>query len=127
MPADWVRRALEARTIEIAPLAYMRGRTLADAFVILDEAQNATQSQLKMFLTRMGPSAKFVITGDLTQIDLPRNQPSGLLQANRILKNAEGIEFVMLDNRDVIRHKLVKKLIELYDNADDKRPDQNKL
>lgn len=127
IPGDKLKNYIENNIIQIAPLAFMRGRTLDNAFVILDEAQNATESQLKMFLTRMGPSAKFVITGDLTQIDLPRNQPSGLLQANRILKNAEGIEFVMLDNRDVIRHKLVKKLIELYDNADDKRPDQNKL
>ena len=95
----------------------MRGRTLDNAFVILDEAQNATESQLKMFLTRMGPSAKFVITGDVTQIDLPRNQPSGLLQAVRLLKNTEGIEFVYLDTSDVIRHRLVKKLIELYDHA----------
>jgi phosphate starvation-inducible protein PhoH and related proteins len=103
----------------------MRGRTLDNAFVILDEAQNATESQLKMFLTRMGPSAKFVITGDVTQIDLPRNQPSGLLQAMRLLKDTEGIEFIMLDNRDVIRHKLVKKLIEAYDNASNERTDKN--
>lgn len=126
IPADKLKNYIENNIIQIAPLAFMRGRTLDNAFVILDEAQNATESQLKMFLTRMGPSAKFVITGDVTQIDLPRNQPSGLLQAMRLLKNTEGIEFVMLDNRDVIRHKLVKKLIEAYDNANNnERTDKN--
>lgn len=127
IPGDKLKNYIENNIIQIAPLAFMRGRTLDNAFVILDEAQNATESQLKMFLTRMGPSAKFVITGDLTQIDLPRNQPSGLLQASRLLKETEGIEFVMLDNRDVIRHKLVKKLIEVYDNASNERTDKNKL
>jgi phosphate starvation-inducible protein PhoH and related proteins len=117
IPTDKLKQYLEANVIQIAPLAFMRGRTLDNAFVILDEAQNATESQLKMFLTRMGPSAKFVVTGDITQIDLPRNQPSGLLQASRLLKNTEGIEFVTLDTRDVIRHRLVKKIIEIYDNA----------
>ncbi len=106
---------LENRVIQIAPLAFMRGRTLDNAFVILDEAQNATEGQLKMFLTRMGSSAKFVITGDLTQIDLPKHQPSGLPQAIRLLKNVEGIDIVELDGTDVIRHKLVKKIIEMYD------------
>lgn len=126
IPADKLKNYIENNIIQIAPLAFMRGRTLDNAFVILDEAQNATESQLKMFLTRMGPSAKFVITGDVTQIDLPRNQPSGLLQAMRLLKTTEGIEFVMLDNRDVIRHKLVKKLIEAYDNANsNERTDKN--
>jgi phosphate starvation-inducible PhoH-like protein len=127
IPADKLKNYIENNIIQIAPLAFMRGRTLDNAFVILDEAQNATESQLKMFLTRMGPSAKFVITGDVTQIDLPRAQPSGLLQAQRLLKNTEGIEFVILDNRDVIRHKLVKKLIEAYDNASNERTDKNKL
>lgn len=116
IPTDKLKQYIEGNVIQIAPLAFMRGRTLDNAFVILDEAQNATESQLKMFLTRMGPSAKFVVTGDLTQIDLPRNQPSGLLQATRILQGAEGIDFVFLDNRDVIRHKIVKRIIEIYDN-----------
>jgi phosphate starvation-inducible protein PhoH and related proteins len=129
IPGEKLKNYIENNIIQIAPLAFMRGRTLDNAFVILDEAQNATESQLKMFLTRMGPSAKFVITGDVTQIDLPRNQPSGLLQAAKILKNTEGIEFVYLDSRDVIRHRLVKKLIELYDqvNNKDERTDKNQL
>ncbi len=105
----------EDNTIEIAPLAFMRGRTLDNAFVILDEAQNATPSQLKMFLTRMGRNAKFVITGDITQIDLPRNQQSGLVQATQILEGIEGISIIQLDNSDVIRHKLVTKIIRAYD------------
>ncbi len=106
---------LENGYIEIAPLAFMRGRTLDHAFVILDEAQNATSGQLKMFLTRMGRSAKFAITGDLTQIDLPKKQPSGLVEAEKRLKNVEGISFVQLDEKDVIRHRLVKKIIKAYD------------
>ena len=105
----------EDNTIEIAPLAFMRGRTLDNAFVILDEAQNATSSQLKMFLTRMGRNAKFVITGDITQIDLPRHQQSGLVQAVHILDGINGISFINLDNSDVIRHKLVTKIIRAYD------------
>jgi phosphate starvation-inducible PhoH-like protein len=120
MPADWVRRALEARTIEIAPLAYMRGRTLADAFVILDEAQNATTSQMKMFLTRLGLNSKVVITGDKTQIDLPRREDSGLLEIERILKGIDGIDIVYLDAKDVVRHRLVKEIIHAYHTADDK-------
>ena len=106
----------EDSTIEIAPLAFMRGRTLDNAFVILDEAQNATSAQLKMFLTRMGRNAKFVITGDLTQVDLPRHQQSGLLQATQILKEVKGIEIIELDNSDVIRHRLVTDIIRAYDN-----------
>lgn len=106
---------LENRVIQIAPLAFMRGRTLDNAFVILDEAQNATEGQLKMFLTRMGTSAKFIITGDITQIDLPKHQPSGLPQAMKLLKNVEGISFIQLDGSDVIRHKLVKRIVEVYD------------
>jgi phosphate starvation-inducible PhoH-like protein len=121
MPADWVRRALEARTIEIAPLAYMRGRTLADAFVILDEAQNATTAQMKMFLTRLGLNSKVVITGDKTQIDLPRKDDSGLLEIERILKGIDGIEIVYLDSKDVVRHRLVKEIIHAYHNADETR------
>ncbi|MDQ3111030.1 MAG: PhoH family protein [Bacteroidota bacterium] len=116
IPADKLKSYIESNVIQIAPLAFMRGRTLDNAFVILDEAQNATESQLKMFLTRMGPSAKFVITGDVTQIDLPRGQPSGLLQAMKILPGNEGIDFVILDKQDVIRHKIVKRIIEIYDN-----------
>jgi phosphate starvation-inducible PhoH-like protein len=108
---------LENRVIQIAPLAFMRGRTLDNAFVILDEAQNATEGQLKMFLTRMGSSAKFLITGDITQIDLPKHQPSGLPQAIKLLDKVEGISIVQLDSSDVIRHKLVKKIIEVYDTT----------
>jgi phosphate starvation-inducible PhoH-like protein len=119
MPADWVRRALESRTIEIAPLAYMRGRTLADAFVILDEAQNATNAQMKMFLTRLGLNSKVVITGDKTQIDLPRKEDSGLLEIERILKGIDGIDIVYLDSKDVVRHRLVKEIIHAYSAADE--------
>lgn len=107
---------LEDGTIEIAPLAFMRGRTLEHAFAILDEAQNCTEGQLKMFVTRMGRSSKFVITGDITQIDLPRNQNSGLVQAMKILHNIKGIDFITLDIRDVVRHKLVTRIINAYEN-----------
>ena len=111
----------EDNTIEIAPLAFMRGRTLDNAFVILDEAQNATSAQLKMFLTRMGRNAKFVITGDITQIDLPRHQSSGLVHATRILKDIEGISVVELDNSDVIRHRLVTKIIRAYERNNEEQ------
>jgi phosphate starvation-inducible protein PhoH and related proteins len=124
MPADWVRRALEARTIEIAPLAYMRGRTLADAFVILDEAQNATGAQMKMFLTRLGLNSRVVITGDKTQIDLPKREESGLLQVERILRGIDGIEFIYLDEVDVVRHRLVKDIIRAYAVADEDRREE---
>lgn len=107
----------EDNTIEIAPLAFMRGRTLDNAFVILDEAQNATAAQLKMFLTRMGRNAKFVVTGDVTQIDLPRHQQSGLVQATNLLGGIEGIAVVQLDHKDVVRHRLVTKIIQAYENA----------
>jgi phosphate starvation-inducible PhoH-like protein len=117
MPTDWIRRAIELRTIEIAPLAYMRGRTLADAFVILDEAQNATNAQMKMFLTRLGLNSRVVVTGDKTQIDLPSRDDSGLLQIERILQGIEGIEFVYLDERDVVRHRLVKDIIRAYEDV----------
>ena len=117
MTAERMRRALESRTIEIAPLAYMRGRTLQDAFVILDEAQNATSAQMKMFLTRLGLNSRAVITGDKTQIDLPRTESSGLLEVERILKGVEGIAFVYLDPTDVIRHRLVKDIIRAYEVA----------
>ncbi len=117
MPHDRVRKALEDTTIEIAPLAYMRGRTLSDAFVILDEAQNATRSQMKMFLTRLGPSSRVVITGDKTQIDLPRREDSGLLEVEAILSGIEGISMIYLDEKDVIRHRLVKDIIRAYSKA----------
>jgi len=117
MPAERVRRALEEATIEIAPLAYMRGRTLADAFVILDEAQNATTAQMKMFLTRLGLNSKVVITGDKTQIDLPDASLSGLLEVERILAGIDGIEILYLDDHDVIRHRLVKDIIRAYARA----------
>lgn len=111
---DKLKSMIENRIIEVAPLAFMRGRTLDNAFVILDEAQNATESQLKMFLTRMGPSAKFIVTGDITQIDLPRNQPSGLIQALHLLKNIKGIDTIYLDETDVVRHRLVRDIIMAY-------------
>lgn len=114
MPMQKLLNYIEDKTIEIAPLAFMRGRTLDNAFVILDEAQNATENQLKMFLTRMGKNAKFFITGDITQIDLPKNQHSGLLQATKILKGIKGIDFIYLDQRDVVRHHLVTKIIDSY-------------
>ena len=108
---------LEDGTIEIAPLAFMRGRTLDNAFAILDEAQNATENQLKMFLTRMGKSARFIVTGDITQIDLPRNQVSGLLAAINVLNHIKGIDFVFLNERDVIRHELVSRIIQAYEES----------
>ena len=110
-----LKQHLENRVIEIAPMAFMRGRTLDNAYVILDEAQNATDLQLKMFLTRMGPHAKFIITGDLTQIDLPKKQQSGLVRAIKILEGIQGIEFAYLTYEDVVRHKLVKDIIKAYD------------
>jgi phosphate starvation-inducible PhoH-like protein len=120
IPAEKLAYYIENKVIQIAPLAFMRGRTLDNAFVILDEAQNATEGQLKMFLTRMGASAKFIITGDITQIDLPKNQPSGLPQAVKLLNKVDGIEIIQLNGSDVIRHRLVKKIVELYDNVKDK-------
>lgn len=108
---------LEDGTIEIAPLAFMRGRTLDNAFAILDEAQNATGSQLKMFLTRMGKSAKFIITGDITQVDLPRNQVSGLITATKVLNKVQGIDFIFLNEKDVVRHPLVTKIIDAYERS----------
>ncbi len=110
-----VTRLLEKRVIEIAPLAFMRGRTLSDAFVILDEAQNTTSEQMKMFLTRIGFGSKAVITGDVTQIDLPTGKRSGLVEAERVLANIEGIEFIYFSNKDVVRHKLVQMIIKAYE------------
>jgi phosphate starvation-inducible PhoH-like protein len=117
MPPERVAKALETRTIEIAPLAFMRGRTLGDAFVILDEAQNATNLQMKMFLTRLGVNSKIVITGDKTQIDLPKREDSGLMQVERILHDIEGIAFHYFTDADVVRHRLVREIIKAY--ADD--------
>jgi phosphate starvation-inducible protein PhoH and related proteins len=115
IPADKLGYYMTTRTIEIAPLAYMRGRTLDHAFIILDEAQNATDLQLKMFLTRIGANAKAIITGDMTQIDLPKNQRSGLEKAARILRGIDGIAHIELDGEDVVRHRLVKAIIKAYD------------
>lgn len=117
IPHEKLISLLETGTIQIAPLAFMRGRTLDHAFVILDEAQNATESQLKMFLTRMGRSAKFIVTGDVTQIDLPKHQPSGLLEAVKLLSNIKGIEFIFLDEKDAIRHELVQHIVNAYEKA----------
>jgi phosphate starvation-inducible PhoH-like protein len=114
IPAEKLKVYLENRTIEIAPLAFMRGRTLDNCFVILDEAQNATDMQLKMFLTRMGPTAKFIVTGDVTQIDLPKKQQSGLHTALRILNEIKGIDIIYLNGDDVVRHKLVKNILRAY-------------
>ncbi len=119
IPSDKLNYYMTNRVIEIAPLAYMRGRTLDNAFIILDEAQNTTELQIKMFLTRIGPSAKAVITGDMTQIDLPKNQQSGLSKAIHILKNIEGIAHIELDDEDVVRHRLVKQIIRAYERAND--------
>ena len=115
---DKLKFYLENRTIEIAPLAYMRGRTLNNAFILLDEAQNTTPMQMKMFLTRMGPTSKTIITGDKSQIDLPKNQRSGLIDSLEILKGVKGIAFVELDGSDVVRHKLVKKILEAYERKE---------
>ncbi len=111
-----VTRLLEKRVIEVAPLAFMRGRTLADAFIILDEAQNTTSEQMKMFLTRIGFGSKAVITGDVTQVDLPAGKRSGLIEAERVLANLEGIEFVYFTDKDVVRHKLVQLIIRAYED-----------
>ena len=115
MPFERIQRALETRTIEIAPLAFMRGRTLADAFVIVDEAQNATAVQMKMLLTRLGVSSKMVITGDKTQVDLPKKEESGILQVERILPGIDGIGFHYFDEGDVVRHRLVRDIVRAYD------------
>lgn len=115
LPADKLKSYFDKRIIEIIPLAYMRGRTLSNAFVILDEAQNATSLQMKMFLTRLGVNSKAIITGDITQIDLPSRTTSGLVEIQEILKGIEGIAFVYLDKNDVVRHRLVKDIIEAYD------------
>lgn len=124
IPAEKLADMIEFGIIEIAPLAFMRGRTLDKAFVILDEAQNATTMQMKMFLTRMGMTAKFVITGDMSQVDLPRKQRSGLAYAMDILKDVEGLEIIRLQQSDVIRHSLVKKIIDAFDKAEAKEKEE---
>jgi phosphate starvation-inducible PhoH-like protein len=117
IPAEKLKQYLENRTIEVAPLAFMRGRTLDNCFVILDEAQNTTDLQIKMFLTRMGPSAKVIITGDMSQVDLPAKQTSGLLKATKILQKIKGISIVSLNVDDVVRHRLVKEIIKAYEGG----------
>ncbi len=124
IPSDKLNYYMTNRIIEIAPLAYMRGRTLDNAFIILDEAQNTTDLQIKMFLTRIGPSAKAVITGDMSQVDLPKNQKSGLIKASRILRNIDGISYIQLDEADVVRHRLVKSIIRAYDKAQEQEDAQ---
>ncbi len=120
IPSKKLEDLMEDGIIEIAPVAFMRGRTLENAFVILDEAQNATENQLKMFLTRMGENSKFIVTGDITQIDLPRKKNSGLLQAIRFLGNIEEISFVYFGTEDIVRHKLVKDIVHAYEKGEDK-------
>jgi phosphate starvation-inducible PhoH-like protein len=117
LPSRKLESYMKDGVIQIAPLAFMRGRTLDNAFVILDEAQNTTLNQLKMFLTRMGKSSKFIVTGDITQIDLPRKRDSGLIQAINILKDIKGIGIVYLDLADILRHKLVKLIVEAYEKS----------
>jgi len=126
LPFKKLETWIEDGTVQIAPLAFMRGRTLENAFVILDEAQNATISQIKMFLTRMGVSSKFIMTGDTTQIDLPRKNDSGLLMAMRILANIEGISIIKFDERDIVRHKLVKRIVRAYENEENEVDKLNK-
>nr|WP_049755617.1 PhoH family protein [Cytophaga hutchinsonii] len=122
IPAEKLKYYYENNVIEIAPLAYMRGRTLHAAFILLDEAQNTTAMQIKMFLTRMGNNCKMVVTGDRSQIDLPRNQKSGLVEATTILKNIPGIAQIELDKKDVMRHKLVERILEAYEKEQEKNP-----
>ncbi len=124
IPSDKLNYYMTNRVIEIAPLAFMRGRTLDNAFIILDEGQNTTDLQLKMFLTRIGPSAKAIITGDMTQIDLPKNQQSGLKKANQILRTIKGISFIELDEEDVVRHRLVKQIIKAYNKESERETDE---
>ena len=126
IPSEKLKYFMDNHTIEVAPLAFMRGRTLNNAFVILDEAQNTTTMQIKMFLTRLGPSAKYIITGDLTQIDLPFKQPSGLRRSMNLLKGIKGIEMIYLTSEDVVRHRLVKEIIDVYTlDAERKRIDKS--
>ena len=123
LPVDRVERAMETKAIEIAPLAYMRGRTLQDAFVILDEAQNVTSGQMKMFLTRLGSNSRAVVIGDKTQVDLPGHQASGLLEVESILKGIDGVAVSYLDHTDVVRHRLVREIIQAYDHKAEQQSD----
>jgi phosphate starvation-inducible PhoH-like protein len=118
---EHVLKLLSRDSIEVAPLAFMRGRTLNDAFIILDEAQNTTSEQMKMFLTRLGMGSKTVITGDITQIDLPENKTSGLVEAIQLLKGIRDIHFVYFSNRDVVRHRIVQEIIQAYERAEERR------
>lgn len=121
IPAAKLKELMETNVIQIAPLAYMRGRTLSDAVIILDEAQNTTAPQIKMFLTRLGLGARMIVTGDMSQIDLPRNVASGLVQAQRILRDIPGIATVQFDKRDIVRHRLVQKIVDAYDHYEEQR------
>ena len=125
IPAVKLQDMMEKHIIQIAPLAFMRGRTLSDAVVILDEAQNTTPAQIRMFLTRMGWNTKMIITGDLTQVDLPRGTQSGLREALRVLKGVEGISFVSMDSKDIVRHKLVTNIVRAFDKADKENKQHN--
>lgn len=125
MGPETYQKLMEKQVIEVAPLAYMRGRTLDNAFVILDEAQNTTPQQMKMFLTRLGYGSKAIITGDITQLDLPAGKKSGLVTIRHILRNIKGIEFVSFDKHDVVRHPLVQRIIEAYDEYDKRESNGN--
>lgn len=125
IPAVKLKELLETNIIQIAPLAFMRGRTLNDAVVILDEAQNTTTQQIKMFLTRMGMNTKMIVTGDMTQIDLPVTQKSGLIQAIKILRNVKGISFIELDKKDIVRHKLVTRIVEAYERYEEQQHEKS--
>ena len=118
MPTEKFQKYMERGIIEIAPLAYMRGRTLNDSFIILDDAQNTTLGQMRMFLTRFGFGSKVIINGDITQVDLPQKENSGLIKVAKILKNIDGIEFIYLTDQDVVRHRLVQEIIRAYDRED---------
>jgi phosphate starvation-inducible PhoH-like protein len=124
IPAARLKELLETNVIQIAPLAYMRGRTLSDAIVILDEAQNTTAPQIKMFLTRLGVGARMIVTGDMSQIDLPHNVTSGLVQSQRILRGIPGIAMIEFDKRDIVRHRLVQRIVEAYDKFDASRKEE---
>ena len=126
IPAAKLKEYMELNVIQIAPLAFMRGRTLNDAVVILDEAQNTTTQQIKMFLTRMGMNTKMIVTGDMTQIDLPSSQTSGLVQALKILKGVKGISFIELNKKDIVRHKLVTRIVDAYEKFEEKQKAEQK-
>ena len=127
IPAMKLQDMMEKHIIQIAPLAFMRGRTLSDAVVILDEAQNTTPAQIRMFLTRMGWNTKMIVTGDMTQIDLPHEQKSGLIEALKILKDIEGIAVIELTKKDIVRHKLVTRIVNAYEAYDKARNSESKL